>query len=1112
MPFGLKNATSVFTRFIHQVVGKLRFSCVLLYVDDILCYSPTFEQHMQDVAALLDRLNDWGVVLKPSKCNFFHKEVEFLGHIVSEKGLEPMPDRTKAIADMPLPSTTKEIRTFLGQAGYYRSYIKNFGAIAKPLYDDTTVTKFQQLSDKSVQAVQIIKNALTSEPILKHPDWTLPFEIHCDASVDGLGATLVQHVTNADGVKREHVIQYISRTTNTAEKNYHQYLLECAALTWSIRMFRPYVSGDHFTVYTDNAAVKHLMNRRTDDLGRRKLARWIMELSEYDMTILHRNGKKHTDADGLSRLPLSEDRHDRDRSRYDDQYDGMERLADRLADLAEQQDHTHTVAAFRLISSADESEATHLRSLNTIRLRSHKKEERKRGEETKMHEQESSPESETKDESNKPTMEERTKVFYERVLRHDLEEATKLIEEDLQRFKDRPEFQLKPLSPSTFRAEQTQQADIRAKIERWKKLHNMSPEDRGAHFQAISRETATLDKARAKALDELSRWRATKLAFEKLPKESKTAATEPGKRPVIPPQAPNDKVFYESHIVRDGIIYDVASRRVTILGVTEKRTGERVVVPRSLVTSVLRHLHGIPSSGHLGRERTLHNLRNTFTWKGCTQDVRRWVKACAFCMKRKARRAHGSGLTKPIVTTRPGQLWCIDFVGPFPPNADGCTHILTMHDAFTRWPIAVTVKERNIGVVIKHVMQEIVLKHGPPEILWSDREPGFAGAAMKHICKAFGIVKAETTGYQPQANSTLERFHDFMNQSLTLTVNKFKSDWSDHLEMILWTYRTSVNAITGYSPFFLMYGRDPHSLLATSLGITNPRVKRHEQHYGLNLTRNLKDAYSAVVERQALAKSRDKQRRDQNRKPAEELLPPGSWCMLWEPEKRSRNPSTDGELHQAIPRKLEFRFTGPWRVHEACDCGLHRWIIHAGRKKLVKMNVNRLRSFHPWDDVHIYTNTREEFEKLSHSDTKETVQDWGSFDPVPGDLIIVNFAVAKPDDDPFWIARILELRPSHERGHLVQWFGNSKTNVRGTQQPGWVSKDKSGVTHHYFRSRPTHSSHRLYTNDYTNTVVDEYCILRIPPIKLTRQNKIPKETLLQLSSNPDVSWTMSTTA
>lgn len=297
MPFGLCNAPSTFQRAMDLVLSGLKWEFAQVYLDDILIYSPDFESHLDHLRALFSRLREHGLQAKASKCQFARKELAFLGHVISKSGIKPDEAKLKSIAEYPVPKNVSELRAFLGIAGYYRRFVQSFATVASPL---TALLKKQTIyrwTPDAQESFEGLKARLISHPILRCPDYQLPFILYTDASNTGLGAILSQQ----DPVdKAEYVVCYASRTMNPAERNYSTTERECLGIVWAIANFRPYLYGRSFTVVTDHHALKWLMSIK-DPSGR--LARWSLRLQEYQFEIIHRKGVNHANADALSRMP-----------------------------------------------------------------------------------------------------------------------------------------------------------------------------------------------------------------------------------------------------------------------------------------------------------------------------------------------------------------------------------------------------------------------------------------------------------------------------------------------------------------------------------------------------------------------------------------------------------------------------------------------------------------------------------------------------------------------------------------------------------------------------------------------------------------------------------------
>lgn len=311
MPFGLCNSPSTFQRLMERIFGDQSFQSLLLYLDDIIIFSTSFEQHLKRLELVLSRLQNNHLKLKMAKCHFFQTEVKYLGYVVSASGVATDPDKVKAVAEWKRPTTTKEVRSFLGFASYYRRFVQGFAKIAAPLHQvvaqveagqsrarGRTNTLGQAWTPECEQNFQLLKDCLTSAPVLAYADFTKPFVLQIDASHAGLGAVLAQE----QGGQRK-PIAFASRGLRPTEKNMSNYSsrkLEFLALKWAVTSkFKEYLLGAKFTVFTDDNPLSYL---QTAKLGATE-HRWASELAMFDFEIKYRPGSANTNVDALSRLP-----------------------------------------------------------------------------------------------------------------------------------------------------------------------------------------------------------------------------------------------------------------------------------------------------------------------------------------------------------------------------------------------------------------------------------------------------------------------------------------------------------------------------------------------------------------------------------------------------------------------------------------------------------------------------------------------------------------------------------------------------------------------------------------------------------------------------------------
>ncbi|XP_029941466.1 uncharacterized protein LOC115383427 [Salarias fasciatus] len=312
MPFGLCNAPSTFQRLMQRLFGDQQCQSLLLYLDDIVVFSSTVDQHLERMELVLRRLQQQGLKAKLNKCAFFQREVLYLGHVVCDKGVSTDPRKVEVVANWQPPCNISELRSFLGFASYYRRFVEGFAKLAAPLHrlvaelggkksKPTDQALFERWSEECHQSFEALKAKLIQAPVLAYADFSLPFILEVDASFGGLGAVLSQE---QDGKVRP--IAYASRGLKPTERNMSNYSsmkLEFLALKWAMtEKFREYLLGHKCIVYTDNNPLSHLSSAK---LGATE-QRWAAQLASFDFEIRYRSGRSNKNADALSRQHLPE--------------------------------------------------------------------------------------------------------------------------------------------------------------------------------------------------------------------------------------------------------------------------------------------------------------------------------------------------------------------------------------------------------------------------------------------------------------------------------------------------------------------------------------------------------------------------------------------------------------------------------------------------------------------------------------------------------------------------------------------------------------------------------------------------------------------------------------
>ena len=296
MPFGLHGAPATFQRLMDQVLtGTNGYAGA--YLDDVIVYSSSWEEHLQHLQDVLQRIEAAGLTINPAKCAVAKRETEYLGYVIGGGVIKPQVQKLEAIQKCPLPQTKTQVRSFLGMAGWYRRFVPNFSVRAAALTDLTRKSCPVQVqwSEEARMAFQDIQTALCNEPVLYCPNFDQQFVLQTDASNTGVGAVLLQGEPG-----HRHPVAYISRKLFPREVRYSTVEKECLAVKWALDAFRYYLLGREFLLETDHRPLQW-MDRMRDSNAR--ITRWYLSMQPYRFSISHVPGRDNTTADFLSRLP-----------------------------------------------------------------------------------------------------------------------------------------------------------------------------------------------------------------------------------------------------------------------------------------------------------------------------------------------------------------------------------------------------------------------------------------------------------------------------------------------------------------------------------------------------------------------------------------------------------------------------------------------------------------------------------------------------------------------------------------------------------------------------------------------------------------------------------------
>jgi hypothetical protein len=289
VPFGLTNAPAIFMNLMNKIFMPYLEKFVIMFIDDILIYSKDKEEHAKHLRIALQTLREHQLYAKFSKCEFWLDQVEFLGHVVSKKGIVVNPSKVASVLEWEAPKNVKQIRGFLGMAGYYRRFIEEFSKIAGPMTKLLRKNIPFVWSEECEVSFQTLKDKLTTAPVLVVPETGKDYMVYCDASKNGLGCVLMQD---------RKVIAYGSRQLRPHEVNYPTHDLELAAMVFALKGWRHFLYGAKCELYTDHKSLKYFFTQKELNMRQR---RWLELIKDSDLTINYTPGKANVVADALSR-------------------------------------------------------------------------------------------------------------------------------------------------------------------------------------------------------------------------------------------------------------------------------------------------------------------------------------------------------------------------------------------------------------------------------------------------------------------------------------------------------------------------------------------------------------------------------------------------------------------------------------------------------------------------------------------------------------------------------------------------------------------------------------------------------------------------------------------
>ena len=843
MPFGPTNSPPHFQKVMDKIFDDLDF--VMVYMDDITVISTTPEQHKQHLHEVFTRLGQYKIKIRPDKCAFAQERVEYLGFIVDGSGVSINPKYRDKILNIPEPKSIPQIRRFVGMVQFLHQFIPNLQQQLSVFHQMLGKNQKFKWDPLHVNAFNNIKQTVMNANMVYHPDPNRSFEVFCDASIDGIGAVLLQR--DHDG--KPHPVSFCSKLFNATQRNWHISEQEIYAVIHAVEKWRQYLISNHFTVYTDHLNLQELFNRaRNFRAG--KLYRWAVRLQEFDFTAKYIKGSKNKMADYMSRDALKQHH---TTPTHPEPFSNTKPIPILNLYLHHLSSSTHNAYSFsteqilyamdpdEVIGSSDDEDddlPSQMPSPNTSP---------------------SPPPPTTPIISNQQTSNNPNPMIQ---TTRSISKSSK-IHQNKFRFSEKrkipnPIFQHPSHSYNT-RLAKRQRADAKFQQNLNKPLlYTPDPTSNAPYNDQLSSTSASIHDSACKTNESIISNKYSYPSFNQqllIPTTSTTPTihdtydiqsyiqcipishiqfqqtNDPALYPIIQ-YLQHDNNYYLKDLPSYQFQYVLSGRYyINHQDVLMYRYGNTnaIVIPSTLKKSVLKWAH---DQVHHGGSKMLLRITQQarYWWIGLRKDIRAYLSVCIGCQKTKGRNAKTSDKNpiRHFSKNTPFELVSIDICGPLPQTKSGNRYIVSMIDKFTRFCLLIPVADIKTITVIK-AFQHWINLFGSPKHLLSDNGTQFTSEIFKAYNDTYNIKQRFSTPYYPECNGQIERLHRWIKERLVLIsidagLNFIDGDdnWDDYIGIIQHSYNSTPNTMTKMSPNKIIFGFDlQHNINQSTHKITS---------------------------------------------------------------------------------------------------------------------------------------------------------------------------------------------------------------------------------------------------------------------------------------------------
>lgn len=888
MPFRLRNGPSIFQRTMQTILAPFLWLFCLVYIDDIVVFSKSYEEHITHLDKVLRAIEEAGITLSPNKCHLFYPSVLLLGHKVSRLGLSTHEEKVKAIVELAPPTKTSQLQHFLGMAVYFSAFIPHYSSMASPLFALLKKGARWKWGEVEQYAFDQIKKALEEAPVLGHPVQGSPYRLYTNASDVALGCALQQVQLMRAGdlketkaydriakarelgkdvpdllvklptetkeekaslpwanslddtmVRAERVIGYWSRTFKPAERNYSTTEREALAAKEGLVRFQPFIEGEAVTLVTDHSALQWAS---TYENANRRLASWgaIFSAFKPGLQICHRPGRVHSNVDPLSRLPR-----DRDTGLVRMNPEHFSPSKDKTTAINPDEKTLSTELPIfdrepkeAFVSCQSDEGILKFPSVFAVTRAAAKGKAAKR---------EDTPEALTK------------KV---RTRGETRKRKSGKVQGPLTQEGNPPELKEEPAEDEPLSAWDRQ--------EKWKNENDPPPilihmeESKVREFVEGYKNDFTLSGRWEDARSDPDAWYAGRRYFK----------DERG------------LLFFKDADFK-----------------------ARLCVPNSLKNSIIKEAHESPfETAHAGPEKLYARLSNVFYWHRMQKDIKKFCISCDVCQKTKFSNFSRFGRLLPNpIPARPYETVSMDIVTGFP-MSNGFNAIWVAVDRLTKHAQFVPITTGlSVADFAKLFVDKVICRYGVPESIISDRDPRWTHDFWREVAKHLRTDMWLSSSHHPQHDGQTEVVNRFLETMLRGYASEDREKWSEWIPLLEHAYNSMPSATTGFSPFFLLYGYQPRDTFGNvEEGYVGRRIGKDR----LDSATFLKEIESWRTQaRDAIARAQDKQARAYNK--GRRMLEFKSGDLVLVSPHSLEWKESKGEFAKLAPR-----YIGPFEVME----------------------------------------------------------------------------------------------------------------------------------------------------------------------------------------------------